>query len=293
MKFENDNEKQVFDKLSRSLGNIIETKCDGYDELYGHKICKEIGSADEVQQYYNEDIAQSLLFKLCKAYQFNYDEIVTHLVKILKWRKKFNPLSCAFKETHNKELEDVGILTWYPEEEPNKRVVTWNLYGKLVKKKELFKDVQKFLRYRIGLMEKGIQLLNFQDEENCYMTQVHDYKTVSVWRMDSDMKSCVKEVINTFQTYYPELLYAKYFVNVPSVFAWAYDIIKTFVDENTRKKFVVLNDGKKLGKYLKQCPGDQFGGSSKSTIFEQNVKKVKPTAYASYLLERQEIEDVE
>ncbi|KAL3230576.1 Phosphatidylinositol transfer protein SFH5 [Nakaseomyces bracarensis] len=293
MKFQDDKEKQCFEKLSQNIGEIIETKCDGYDELFGHKISTKQGTAEEVTMYYHKEVAEALLFKVCKAYQFEYDTVVDKLVKILKWRQKFNPLSCAFRETHNKELEQVGILTQYPEDEANKRVVTWNLYGKLVKKKELFKDVQKFLRYRIGLMEKGMQLLDFQDEDNSYMTQVHDYKTVSVWRMDSDMKSCVKEVINIFQTYYPELLYAKYFVNVPSVFGWAYDVIKTFVDSNTRKKFVVLNDGKKLGKYLTHCPREQYGGVSPLTILQQNITAVKATPYAAYLLEKQEIEDIE
>ena len=132
----------------------------------------------------------------------------------------------------------------------NKKAVTWNLYGQLVKKKELFQNVDKFVRYRIGLMEKGLSLLDFTSADNCYMTQVHDYKGVSLWRMDSDIKNCSKTVIGIFQKYYPELLYAKYFVNVPTIFGWVYDLIKKFVDESTRKKFVVLTDGNKLGQYL-------------------------------------------
>lgn len=95
------------------------------------------------------------------------------------------------------------------------------------KKKELFQNVDKFVRYRIGLMEKGLSLLDFTSSDNNYMTQVHDYKGVSVWRMDSDIKNCSKTVIGIFQKYYPELLYAKYFVNVPTVFGWVYDLIKS------------------------------------------------------------------
>lgn len=287
-------EKKIFERVFKDLPALIKTKCNGYDELYGYKMNPEDEDSDLVQKFYKEDVARALVFKLCKAYKFQYNEIVERFVSIMKWRSDFNPLSAAFLEAHNKELQNVGILTSYPTEDANKRVVTWNLYGQLVKKKHLFKDVNKFLRYRIGLMERGLRLLDFTDDNNCYMTQVHDYKGVSVLRMDSDIKKCTKQVIAIFQQYYPELLFAKYFVNVPTIFQWVYDVIRTFVDKETMKKFVVLNDGSKLGAYLKLCPQKPFGGQDvKNSLQDENVVDVRPTEYALYLLERQNNEDID
>ncbi|CAI4583516.1 BPK_HP2_G0026760.mRNA.1.CDS.1 [Saccharomyces cerevisiae] len=294
MKFDNDSEKQVFDKLKKAIPGIIKEKCAGYDELYGYKLNPEGLTQEEVDKYYDEKIADRLTYKLCKAYQFEYSTIVQNLIDILNWRREFNPLSCAYKEVHNTELQNVGILTFDANGDANKKAVTWNLYGQLVKKKELFQNVDKFVRYRIGLMERGLSLLDFTSSDNNYMTQVHDYKGVSVWRMDSDIKNCSKTVIGIFQKYYPELLYAKYFVNVPTVFGWVYDLIKKFVDETTRKKFVVLTDGSKLGQYLKDCPYEGYGGKDKkNNLTKQNVTNVHPTEYGLYILQKQIIEDVE
>ncbi|CCE61532.1 hypothetical protein TPHA_0A04590 [Tetrapisispora phaffii CBS 4417] len=292
MKFQNDNEKQCFEKVIKVLPKLIKDKCNGYDELWGYKLNYE-DSNEESLEYYDEDIARSLVYKICKGYQFEYDTVIQVLVDILKWRSKFNPLSAAFKESHNEILQSVGILTSYPDDEANKKIITWNLYGKIVKHKELFADSEAFIRYRIGLMERGLKLLDFTSEDNSYMTQVHDYKGVSVFKMDPQIKSCTKQTIAIFQKYYPELLFAKYFVNVPSIFSWVYDFLKSFINEETRKKFVVLNDGKKLGKYLKSCPAAQYEGVGKQSLEEQNVEAPRPTPYGLYLLEQQASVDID
>ncbi|SCW03199.1 LAFE_0G05182g1_1 [Lachancea fermentati] len=279
MKFNNETEKQVFERLWKELSNLIEKDCQGYDELYGYKLLEG--------EFYDEEVAKALVYKFCKAYQFNYEEAVKNLTDTLNWRREFDPLSAAFKETHNKALESIGILTLYPKAPANKKVVTWNLYGGLLKQKEVFENVEKFLRYRIGLMERGLKLLDFTDENNDYMTQVHDYKGVSMWKMDPQIKKCTKQVIETFQKYYPELLYAKYFVNVPSLLTWVYDVVKKFVGEETRKKFVVLNDGNKLGAYIPFAPSTLYGGKSADSLATQNVTDVRPTPYALSLLEKE------
>lgn len=294
--FDNDTQRKVFQRVVEKLPSLIDEKCNGYDELYGYKLNGKTGNQDEIDKYYDAIIAEALIAKLCKAYQYEYETVVSKIVDILSWRREFNPLSAAFQETHHQDLQKIGILTDYKKGgEANKKVVTWNLYGQLIQKKELFKDVKRFLRYRIGLMERGLRLLDFQDPTNDYMTQVHDYKNVSMWRMDSEMKQCTKKVIATFQDYYPELLYAKYFVNVPSVLAWIYDLIKQFVDEKTRKKFVVMGDSRKLGQnYLKEAPSKQYGGNDgKHDIYGQNVTDVRPTPYGQYLLERSIVNEIE
>lgn len=285
MKFTTDAEKSTFEKLVKELPSLIEKKCQGYDELYGYQLLPG--------EYYNENIAHALIYKFCKAYKFQYEEAASTLCETLNWRREFNPLSAAFSERHDKTLDDVGVLTKYDQEKPNRKVATWNLYGGLLKEKQVFEDVNKFLRYRIGLMERSIALLDFEDETNNYIAQVHDYNGVSMWRMDPAIKKCTKQVIAVFQKYYPELLSEKYFVNVPSLLTWVYDVVKRFVNEDTRKKFVVLNEGSKLGKYLTFAPAQPYGGSSKQTLAEQNVQEVKPTPYALHLFEKKVSADVE
>ncbi|SCV03568.1 LANO_0G04918g1_1 [Lachancea nothofagi CBS 11611] len=285
MKFSNDLEKKTFSKLAEQLPSLIEKKCHGYDELYGYKLLPG--------EHYKETIAHALIYKFCKAYKFQYEEAASTLCDTLNWRREFDPLSAAFSERHDEILNSVGILTSYPKDEANKKVVTWNLYGALVQHKEVFQDVNKFLRYRIGLMERSIALLDFDDETNNSVAQVHDYDGVSMWKTDKHIKQCTKQVIAVFQKHYPELLSVKLFINVPSLLTWVYDVVKKFVSEETRQKFIVLNDGTKLGEYMHSAPSKLYGGNSKETLEAQNVKEVRPTDYTLYLFEKKVSADVE
>ncbi|SCU96212.1 LAFA_0G04984g1_1 [Lachancea sp. 'fantastica'] len=285
MQFASDVERKVFDKLVKNLPTLIEQKCHGHDELYGYKLLPG--------EYYQETIAHALVYKFCKAYKFDYEASASALCSTLNWRREFDPLSAAFSERHDETLTKVGVLTKYPEEEANKKVVTWNLYGDLAKQTHVFKDINKFLRYRIGLMERSIGLLDFSDETNNFVAQVHDYDGVSMWKMDPQIKKCTKQVIAVFQEHYPELLSAKFFINVPSLLTWVYDVVKKFVSEDTRKKFVVLNDGTKLGQYLPSAPSSLYGGKSKETLQAQNVTDVRPTDYTLHLFQQKVSADVE
>ncbi|CCH59476.1 hypothetical protein TBLA_0B06530 [Henningerozyma blattae CBS 6284] len=288
MKFQTDEQEKVYEKVYKELPAIIEKKCSGYDELYGYKLNYGDKDKELVTKYFDESIARALIFKLCKAYDFKYDDVKTHIIDILNWRKKFNPLDAAFKEKHNETLQTIGLVTHYPTAKPNKQVITWNLYGAISGKKEYFKDVDAFVRYRVGLMERGLRLLDFENDDNSYMAQVHDYKGVSMFKMDSDTKKCTRQVIAIFQEFYPELLSSKYFINVPSILVWVFDVIKTFVDSNTKKKFVLLGDGKKLGSHLPECPSKDYGGEdTKNTLQQQSVGTPRPTEYTLYLFEKE------
>ncbi|CAM9023839.1 unnamed protein product [Wickerhamomyces anomalus] len=211
-KFESDHQREKFDEfVDLHLPDILNQA--QYDELFGYQLSSQ-------GEYFNKDVFDALIFKYLKANDFQIQESKDQLLNTLIWRKNFNPLSAAFNETHDSKFDDIGVLTNYENNKANTKIITWNLYGAGGNPKELFKDLEKFLRYRIGLMERSVQLLDFTNEENCFMTQVHDYKGVSFLRIDPDIKKGSKATIQIFQDYYPELLYKKFFVNIPSVLFW-------------------------------------------------------------------------
>ena len=78
------------------------------------------------------------------------------------------------------------------------------------------------------------------------MVQVHDYKSVSFFRQNPNVRAASTEVIKQFALVYPELLKEKFFVNVPAVMGWVYGVIKLFVAEKTRKKFHPMSNGENL-----------------------------------------------
>jgi phosphatidylinositol transfer protein SFH5 len=125
----------------------------------------------------------------------------------------------------------------------------------------VFGDLDKFLRWRVGLMERAI-------EEGCdfittdSIVQVHDYAETSMFSMSSITRRASKSTIQLFSDYYPELLATKFFVNVPRVLAWVFGAISNFLSKETVEKFVVLGDARELNRYIDhdQLP-ERYGGT--------------------------------
>lgn len=96
------------------------------------------------------------------------------------------------------------------------------------------------------------------------MLQVHDYRSVSFFRMDPAVKAASKETISVFSTAYPELLAHKYFVNVPAIMGWMFGAMKLFLAPATLKKFHPMASGASLATELKSIASSlpqEYGGS--------------------------------
>lgn len=122
-------------------------------------------------------------------------------------------------------------------------------------------------------MELGVQQLHLNDikeplpedgTDKHQMLQVHDYRSVSFFRMDPAVKAASKETISVFSTAYPELLAHKYFVNVPAIMGWMFGAMKLFLAPATLKKFHPMASGASLATELKSIASSlpqEYGGS--------------------------------
>lgn len=276
-------EKHTFNTFKTvTLTSILENV--QYDELWGYQLTTN-------GEFYQVDIVDSLMFKFLKANDFDLKLAEDQLTKTLQWRKEFKPLKAAFLEKHDGKFQGIGMLTYY---ESLPEIITWNLYGESdgdhekIPPGELFADVDAFLRYRIGLMERSLQLCQFDNVSLSKISQVHDYKGVSFLRFDSRVKAGSKAVIKVFQDYYPELLDRKFFVNVPLLAQWIYDlVVLTWLPEETVRKFTLLSDARSLrGKIGSEEVPEKYGGKGES-LTEQSVMEsdVKMTEYTKHLIE--------
>lgn len=122
-------------------------------------------------------------------------------------------------------------------------------------------------------MELGVQKLNLPSitkpledggEDPYQMIQVHDYLSVSFFKMDPHVKTASQQIIKTFGMAYPELLAHKYFVNVPMVMGWMYAAMKLFLAPATLKKFHPMASGKSLAAEMpgiaQELPKEYGGG---------------------------------
>lgn len=274
--------------MSQDVANFLKElpqiiKEANYDELWGQQLSAE-------GDFYEEKIVKALLEKFLVANSNVLQSAKDQLTRTLKWRKEFKPLSAAFHEKHDPKYDTIGILTYYPEAQDRQHVITWNLYGKVGDTKTFFQDFEGFIRWRVGLMEQGVHLLQFDDKAKDQMVQIHDYQGVSFLRPDSQVKKSSKEIINLFSNYYPEVLSKKLFVNVPSVLTWVFHLIKGFVSLETRKKFFVMSSCSGVEETLKnpQLPSS-YGGKgedlkSQRFVFSDVGTQAKVSPYAAHIL---------
>lgn len=99
------------------------------------------------------------------------------------------------------------------------RPVQYNVYSNIDPTKLLSNEenIQKFIRWRVKLMEQTVsEQLDFENGIED-IVHVHDYSGVQLLRMDAKFKAVMLRIIRVFGDYYPEMLSTKYFINVPKV----------------------------------------------------------------------------
>lgn len=230
----------------------------GYQEIYSLNFSKD------PKQWKKAHI--NILNKFLTANDGDVPKAKQQLEKTLRWRKEFQPLK-AMNEKHDPLYDKLGVIT----QAPSKKIVVWNLYGAVKDPGEVFAKVDAFVRWRIGLHERALTYLDFSDDKLATMDQVHDYMGVSFLRMDSRVRKSSKSIVELFQSYYPETLSGKYFVNVPVLMMWVFKLISSFTSGSTASKFHVLTDGSKLSTELGNWIPKQYGGTGNS-LAEQEIR---------------------
>ncbi|CAI6340576.1 unnamed protein product [Periconia digitata] len=249
-----------------------------HDEIYGIKLSSTA----------NAFHTKLILQKFLRANQNDLDKAKQQLLDTLKWRKEFDPVTAAGETFDKDKFDGLGyILTvdGVPESTNKTDVVTFNIYGAVKDNKKTFGDLDTFLRWRVGLMERSVQKLNlssatqpipnYNEGPDPYQGfQVHDYLQVSFLRQDPAVKAASKATINLLGRHYPETLSRKFFVNVPVVMGWLFQAMKLIVAKETVKKFTVLSYGNQLAVDLGQGIPEVYGGAGKELSVVGEALKV-------------------
>jgi hypothetical protein len=222
----------------------------------------------------NEFHTKLILQKFLRANQGDLEKAKQQLLDTLKWRKEFDPVKAAGESFERSRFEGLGYILQVegvPESVNKSDVVTFNIYGAVKDNKQTFGDLEAFLRWRVGLMERSVQHLNLSAATQAIPDygagpdpyqgiQVHDYLQVSFFRQDPLVKTATKKTIEILGRCYPETLSRKFFVNVPVVMGWVYQAAKMLVSKETAKKFTVLSYGNALAGELGKGLPKEYGG---------------------------------
>jgi len=179
-----------------------------------------------------------VLAKFLRARNLNVNEAEKMLVATLRWREEFKVEECV-KEEYPKEV--FGNLGHVYGKDKEGRPVVYNLYGANKDTKAVFGDVQRFLRWRVALMEKSVSYLDFETIDQT--DQIHDYEGVSLSQRDANSKSAASEATSIFQNHYPEFLSRKFFINIPTLLTWIFWVFKPVLSAATFAKMTVVGTG--------------------------------------------------
>ncbi|KAH9041271.1 CRAL-TRIO domain-containing protein [Lactarius pseudohatsudake] len=207
--------------------------------------------------------ASVVLMKWLRARHLNVTEAKTMMIATLRWRDEFK-VEDAMNETFPDVFNGFGHVYGHDKEG---QPVVYNVYGGNNDLKTAFSDVQRFIRWRVALMERGVKLIDFEKVDQ--MVQVHDYEGVSLSSRTANSKAAASELTSIFQAHYPEFLSSKFFVNVPSLMTWIFWLFKPVLPPATLAKMKVVGHGSRtIGKELlplidvKELPA-QYGGAVK------------------------------
>ncbi|KAJ2864817.1 Non-classical phosphatidylinositol transfer protein (PITP) [Coemansia erecta] len=175
-----------------------------------------------------------ILAKFLKARNNNLDQAREMLTSTLKWRAEFG-VDALLDETFPEEV--FGSVGYMHGTDKEGRPVTYNFYGNL-DNKTVFGDLERFLRWRVQLHERGMRAVDFVNTSD--MVQVHDYDGVGIFSYDKYARAASKATVQIMSDNYPETLATKVFANVPAWGETIFNIIGRWLSDETKRKFVVV-----------------------------------------------------
>lgn len=194
-----------------------------------------------------------ILLKFLHARDFKVNEAMAMLKGTVVWRKEFEADN-LLREDISGEFDSVAYMHGVDKEG---HPVCYNHYG-VFQDKELYQktfgdDAQfkKFLRWRIQVLERGMQQLDFSPSGVHSMVQVIDLKDSPGF---VKRRNITKKAFDLLQDNYPELVAKQIFINVPWYFGALYSLHGKFMTARSKSKVVIVRPEKvtdTLYKYIR------------------------------------------
>ncbi|XP_061362105.1 patellin-6-like [Gastrolobium bilobum] len=224
-----------------------------------------------------DDRADVLLLKFLRARDFRVNDAFNMLLKCLSWRSEFGADNVVDEELGFKELE--GVVSYTQGYDREGHPVCYNAYG-VFRDKDMYERIfgdeeklKKFLRWRVQVLERGINLLHFKPGGVNSLIQVTDLKDMP----KKELRLVSNQILSLFQDNYPEMVARKIFINVPWYFSMLYSMFSPFLTQRTKSKFVISKEGNAadtLYKFIR--PEDipaRYGGLSRPNDLQNGPPK--------------------
>ena len=183
------------------------------------------------------DAAKVVLLKFLRAKDYNVDAAFEMLMARLEWQRTFRLDELLEKEDFGTAFEGHDTILG---EDVQGRPLIISVFATM-DTEVVFGDPQRFLRWRVQLMERALAKLQpwaLGAPET--LVQIHDYLDCAVLRKDPRVTEAVKLFTKTMGDNYPEMKGKTIFINFPTIFGALFAALSPFIPEKTRAKFVML-----------------------------------------------------
>ncbi|XP_022847946.1 patellin-4-like [Olea europaea var. sylvestris] len=217
-----------------------------------------------------------VLLKFLRARDFKVNDAFEMLEKTLQWRKEFK-IDSILNEEFGPELNSAAYMNGVDREG---HPLCYNIFG-VLDNEEIYQKTlgneekrEQFLRWRVQLMEKGIQKLEFKPGCVNSLVQINDLKN-SPGASKKEVRAAVNKPIALLQDNYPEFVAKNIFINVPFWYFAFHSLLSPFLTQRTKSKLVFARPSKVTETLLKYVPIQeipiQYGGLKRENDFEFSV----------------------
>ncbi|XP_047958568.1 patellin-4 [Salvia hispanica] len=209
-----------------------------------------------------------VLLKFLRAREFKVNEAFEMLKKTLQWRKDFRA-DALLEEEFEAELGGAAYMSGVDGEG---HPICYNIFGVVDEKTVATEEKrERFLRWRVQLMEKGVQKLDFKAGGVSSLLQINDLKN-SPGASKKEVRAAVDKAVAVLQDNYPEFVAKNIFINVPFWYYAFHSLMSPFLTQRTRSKLVFARPSKVTETLLKYIPIQeipvQYGGMKRENDFE-------------------------
>ncbi|KAJ0018427.1 hypothetical protein Pint_11338 [Pistacia integerrima] len=214
-----------------------------------------------------------ILLKFLRAREFKVNDALEMLKKSLQWRKE-NNIDSILEEDVGADLGSAAYMYGVDREG---HPVCYNIFG-VFDNEELYQKTlgteekrNEFLRWRLRLMEKGIQKLDLKPGGISSLLQINDLKN-SPGPAKKELRIAMKQAVGLLQDNYPEFVAKNFFINVPFWYYALNALLSPFFTQRTKSKFVVSRPAKVTETLLKYISAEElpvhYGGFKREDDFE-------------------------
>ncbi|KAM0948645.1 putative major sperm protein (MSP) [Dioscorea sansibarensis] len=247
-----ENEKKALAELREKIENAIlgKEEEDRDVALWGVSLLPSKGS----------ESTDVILLKFLRAREFKVKDAYEMFEKTLQWRKEAKIDSVISEEELGSGLSAACYMDGVDREG---HPVCYNVYGVFADEalyQKAFGTEEKrgeFLRWRVQLMEKGIQKLDFKPGGVSSLLQITDLKN-SPGISKKELRTAMKNAVQLLQDNYPEFVARNIVVNVPFWYYAIHSILSPFLTQRTKSKFVFARPSKVTETLLKYIPAEQI-----------------------------------